>query len=192
MLGQDDPETLWGHSPVLASFVLIGAVLTAPQMSVQAAAQSVVEGGDMTQAVNRMVGGIASYARWPSGTHATHRHMCVVGAPRLAPRMAPDTPGRGSISVSYIPASSVHSDCDILFLGRMPIADRRQLIAWVRGRPVLTITDDDAACIYGAMFCLSRRAANLGFSVNLDAIARGPLKVDPRVLRIGADQDGAR
>lgn len=171
---------------MLTSLVLLGAVLTTPQMSVQAAAQSVVEGGDMTRAVNRMVGGIASYARWPNGTAATHRRMCVVGTPRLAPRMAPDTPGRGSISVSYITASAVHAGCDILFLGRMPVADRRQLIAWVRGRPVLTITDDDAACIYGAMFCLNSRAASLSFSVNLDAIARGPLKIDPRVLRIGA------
>src|SRR3546814_21012444 len=83
-------------------------------------------------------------------------------------------------------------DCDILFLGRMPVADRRQLIAWVRGRAVLTITDDDAACIYGAMFCLSSHAASLSFSVHLDAIGRGPLRVDPRVLRIGSGQGGHR
>ena len=176
---------------MLASLLLIGALTTTPQMSVQAAAQSVVEDGGMTQAVNRMVGGIASYVRWPSGTPATNRHMCVVGTPRLAPRMAPDTPGRGSISVRYIAASAVNADCDILFLGRMPATDRRQLIAWVRGRPVLTITDDDAACLYGAMFCLTGRAASLSFSVNLDAIARGPLKIDPRVLRIGAGDGGA-
>lgn len=192
MPGQDDPETLWGHYIVLTSLLLIGAVSTTPQMAAHAATQSLVGDGGTTQAVNRMVGGIASYARWPSGTPATSRHMCVVGTPRLAQRMAPDTPGRGSISVSYIAASAVDPDCDILFLGRMPVADRRQLIAWVRGRPVLTITDDDAACVYGAMFCLGSRAANLSFSVNLDAIARGPLKIDPRVLRIGTDQEGAR
>ena len=158
---------------MLASLLLIGAVSTTPQMSVQAATQSVVDDGGITQAVDRMVGGIASYARWPSGSLTTNRLMCVVGAPRLAPRIAPDAPGRGSISVRYITASGVSADCDILFLGRMPVADRRQLIAWVRGRPVLTITDDDAACIYGAMFCLSRRAASLSFSVNLDAIGAG-------------------
>jgi hypothetical protein len=176
---------------VLASWFLIGALTTTPQMSVQAATQSAVEDGGMTPAVNRMVGGIASYARWPSGTATTRRHMCVVGTPRLAPRMTPDTPGRGSISVSYVAASAVNARCDILFLGRMPAADRRQLIAWVRGRPVLTITDDDAACLYGAMFCLNSHAASLSFSVNLDAIARGPLKIDPRVLRIGAGDGGA-
>lgn len=177
---------------MLASLFLIGAFVTTPQMSVQAASQSIVEesAGGMTQAVNRMIGGIASYARWPEGSPAANRLMCVVGTPRLAPRMAPETPGRGSISVRLTSAARVTADCDILFLGRMPVADRRQLIAWVRGRPVLTITDDDAACIYGAMFCLNSHATSLSFSVNLDAIGRGPLRVDPRVLRIGSGQGG--
>jgi len=58
------------------------------------------------------------------------------------------------------------------------------------GCPDLTITDDDAACIYGAMFCLSNRGMNLSFSVNLDAIARGPLRIDPRVLSIGRSSGG--
>src|SRR3546814_6738169 len=83
----------WGRSQVLASLLLIGALVTTPQMSVQAASQSAVEENDggMTRAVNRMIGGIVSYARWPDGSLAANRQMCVVGTPRLAPRMAPDT-----------------------------------------------------------------------------------------------------
>jgi len=163
-------------------------------MSVQAASQTIVEDSDggMSRAVNRMVGGIVSYARWPDGTADTPRVMCVIGTPRLTNRMAPDVPGAGSVTVRRLSAGTVagRSDCDILFLGRMAIADRRQLIAWVRGRPILTITDDDAACIYGAMFCLSNRTASLSFSVNLDAIGRGPLRIDPRVLSIGRSAGG--
>ncbi|MGH6633866.1 MAG: YfiR family protein, partial [Sphingopyxis sp.] len=76
---------------MLASLFLIGALVTTPQMSVQAASQTAVEDGSggMTRAVNRMVGGIVSYARWPHGSAAAARTMCVVGAPRLADRMAP-------------------------------------------------------------------------------------------------------
>lgn len=179
---------------MLASLFLIGASLTTPQMSVQAASQTIVEDSDggMARAVNRMVGGIVSYARWPDGAVDRVHVMCVVGRPRLTERMTPDVPGAGSVRVRRLSAAAVtgHSDCDILFLGRMAVADRRQLIAWVRGRPVLTITDDDAACIYGAMFCLSNRAASLSFSVNLDAIGRGPLRIDPRVLSIGRGAGG--
>lgn len=174
---------------MLASLFLIGALFTTPQMSVQAASQTLVDDGSggMTRAVNRMIGGIASYVRWPDGSAASTRVMCLVGTPRLADRMAPDIPGPGSIAVRLMNAATAtgRADCDILFLGKMPVADRRQLIAWVRGRPILTITDDDAACIYGAMFCLNNKAASLSFSVNLDAIGRGPLRIDPRVLRIG-------
>ncbi|MDR6834321.1 hypothetical protein J2Y53_002654 [Sphingopyxis sp. BE122] len=180
---------------MLASLFLIGASLTTPQMSVQAASQTIVEGSDdgVARAVNRMIGGIVSYARWPDGSASSARVMCLVGSPRLTNRMAPDVPGAGSVLVRRMTVAAVtsRSDCDILFLGRLPIADRRQLIAWVRGRPILTITDDDAACIYGAMFCLSSRAASLSFSVNLDAIGRGPLRIDPRVLNIGRSDGGA-
>lgn len=177
---------------MLASLFLIGALFTTPQMSAQAASQTVVEDGSggMTRAVNRMIGGIVSYARWPDGPAASGRSMCLIGTPRLTDRMAPDGPGPGLITVRRMTAAAVTADCDILFLGRMPVADRQQLIAWVRGRPVLTITDDDAACIYGAMFCLNNRAASLSFSVNLDAIGRGPLRIDPRVLRIGGGEGG--
>ena len=174
---------------MLASLFLIGALTTTPQMSVQAASQTIVEDGvgGMTRAVNRMVGGIVSYARWPDGSASTGRVMCLVGSPRLTDHMAPDLPGTGSVVVRRMTAEAtvLRTDCDILFLGRMPVADRRQLIAWVRGRPILTITDDDAACIYGAMFCLQSKMGNLSFSVNLDAVGRGPLRIDPRVLRIG-------
>lgn len=174
---------------MLASLFLIGALFTTPQMSVQAASQTIVEdGGDgMARAVNRIVGGIVSYARWPNEAAGTVRVMCLVGAPRLTDRMAPDVPGAGSVIVRRASAAAVtgQTDCDILFLGRMPATDRQDLIAWVRRRPVLTITDDDPSCLYGAMFCLKNNGAHLSFSVNLDAIGRGPLRIDPRVLRIG-------
>lgn len=170
----------------------MGSLFTTPQMSVQAASQTVVQDGTggMTRAVNRMVGGIVSYARWPDGSATSGRVMCLVGTPRLTEHMAPDVPGPGSITVRRATAATVTPDCDILFLGRLPVADRQHLIAWVRGRPVLTITDDDTACIYGAMFCLNNKTASLSFSVNLDAIGRGPLRIDPRVLRIGGGEGG--
>ncbi len=180
---------------VLASLFLIGALTSTPQMSVQAASQTIIEDGadGMTRAVNRMVGGIITYARWP-GTPQNSRTICLVGTPQLTERVAPSVPGNDpAIAVRRMTAAAVTGggDCDILFLGRMPVADRQRLIGWVRGRAVLTISDDDPACLYGAMFCLANKPAGLSFSVNLDAIGRGPLRVDPRVLKIGQADGGA-
>jgi len=164
-------------------------------MSVQAASQTIVEdsAGGRARAVNRMLGGIIGYARWPDGQRGAARTLCLVGAPRLTDRIAPVVPGGPAVTVRRTSAdgATARSDCDILFLGRLPASDRQKLIGWVRGRAVLTMTDDDPACIYGAMFCLAGRQAGLSFSVNLDAIGRGPLRIDPRVLKIGGGEEEA-
>lgn len=178
---------------MLASLFLIGALVTTPQLSVQTASQTIVEdgAGGVTHAMNRMTGGIISYARWPDGPRAV-RSMCVIGTPRLTERLAPIVPGGPAVTIRRLSAAAATGSpsCDILFLGRMPAGDRQRLISWVRGRAVLTITDDDPGCAFGAMFCLAARPAGLGFSANLDAIGRGSLRIDPRVLKIAQDDGG--
>jgi hypothetical protein len=139
--------------------------------------------------VNRLVGGIISYVRWPDSRPAHERSLCVVGTPQLADSLRPTLPGNGHMSVMLRSARDVTqgSHCDILYMGQMTITERQQLIGWVRNKPVLTMTDADYSCAYGAMFCLGKRRQGISFSVNLDAIGRGPLRVDPRVLRIGTE-----
>ncbi len=174
---------------MLASLFLMSASLAAPQMTVQAANQTIVEPGGVGAAVNRMLGGIIGYARWPDGQRGGTREMCLVGTPRMTERLAPVVAGGPLVTVRRTTAAAVTGEggCDIVFLARMPVADRQRLIAWARGRPVLTITDDDPACLYGAMFCLANRASTISFSVDLDAVGRGALRIDPRVLKIGQD-----
>lgn len=181
-----------GRCTVLVSLLLIGSSFTAPQMATEAASQTVVEDSPegTARGVNRIVGGIVSYAHW---SPPAPRTLCIVGAPRLTDRIAPTIPGARTVSVHRTSASAATGgDCDILFLGRMPVADRQRLIGWVRGKPVLTISDDDPDCSFGAMFCLRARATKISFAVNLDAIGRGTLRIDPRVLKIGSDDGGVR
>lgn len=174
---------------MLASLFLIGTLFAAPQMSIQAASQTIVEDSadGRARAVNRMLGGIISYARWPGKPANMPRSMCIVGAPQMTNRIAPGGP---TVTVRRMTVAGITDDggCDIIFMGRMPAADRQRLIGWVRSRPVLTVTDDDATCVHGAMFCLDGRRTSLSFSVNLDSIGRGPLRIDPRVLKIGGSE----
>lgn len=60
----------------------------------------------------------------------------------------------------------------------------RALTAQARGRGVLTIAEADPDCRSQAMFCLLFTPQAATFRMNIDAIARSGLKVDPRVLRI--------
>jgi hypothetical protein len=176
---------------VLIPLLLIGSSMTAPQLAMQAAAQTVVDDspGGMALAVNRMLGGIVTYATWPNEAPGAPRTMCVIGTPRLTERPAPDLPGRGSVSVRRVSAAAAigGAGCHMLYLGQMPAVDRQRLIGWVRGKAVLTVTDDDSNCNLGAMFCLNAQGQRLSFSVNLDSIGRGTVRVDPRVLKIGSD-----
>lgn len=146
----------------------------------------------VAQSTNRLVSGIISYARWPDGRTASNQNICVIGAPRFTTALDLWTVGGDAPRTTARTTSDLlgGADCDAIYIGRMPATERRQIIAWVRSRPVLTITDDDPACTFGAMFCLVRRTNNLGFSINLDAISRSHLRVDPRVLRIGSEGNG--
>ena len=179
---------------MLASLFLIGATWSLPQMTAQAANQTIVEDdpGALTRATNRMLGGIISYVRWPGGRQAAPRMICVAGTPRLTERIAPVVPGGPPITVRHAATAEIGGAgaCDILFLGRMSDVEQRRWIGWTRGRAALTVTDDDRDCLRGAMFCLAQRPGGLGFSVNLDAVGRGGLRVDPRVLKIGQGDGG--
>ena len=42
----------------------------------------------------------------------------------------------------------------------------------------------DRSCTVGTMFCLRLTEAQIGFDVNLDAIARSGLRVHPNALQI--------
>ena len=63
-----------------------------------------------------------------------------------------------------------------------PVA--RQLTDAVRGRGVLTIAEVDPDGRAQAMFSLLFRPGALNFRLNIDAVSRSGLKVDPRVLRL--------
>ena len=138
---------------------------------------------------NRLIGGIISFAHWPDrSVENQDRTLCVFGTPQLAVPMAPVVNGKPMTRILYrsgdLPSPL---GCDILYLGKMAQPERTKLVQSLTGRAILTITDDDPNCSYGAMFCLYRRANQVGFSVNLDALKRGNMRVDPRVLRIGRE-----
>lgn len=182
----------WVSPPLQAvsvSFIAPIALSGSDMMSAENYRTYPAQGGSnsaVTLAINRLIGGIISYVRWPDARPAAERRICVVGTPHLTDNPRPSLPGHGAMSVSYRDVTNM-TDCDAIYIGSLSAAERLHLMGWVRNKAVLTITDADPSCSYGAMFCLMQRRHVINFSVNLDAIGRGPLRVDPRVLRIGRD-----
>lgn len=143
--------------------------------------------GGRELAVARVVHGILGYTRWPAARGAIR--LCVAGDAEHTERLGGSPPQSGRpVSVRRVPTPAAVQpvDCDAVLLGAMPAADRSGLLGRMRGNPVVTIDESDPGCRAGAMFCLRFVPAGLALQMNIDAVSRSAVRVDPRVLRLSA------
>jgi len=139
-------------------------------------------------AVARLTRAVVQYSRWPGEPRALR--ACVVGPTDHAD----DLLGGKEVASVGVTASrrSVEAvraaECDIVYIGRLGIEDQRLVTNRMRGEAVLTIAENDPACRSRAMFCLLFEADALSFRLNIDAVANSQMRVDPRVLRLGAGE----
>ena len=141
---------------------------------------------DYPQAATRAVLGIISYATWPSPPARVR--VCLAGDPAwLQPLI--DTPatagGRPVIATPSPDTGEAWVDaCDVLYLGAMPDARRRALLAAAAEKPLITVEAGPQPCAGTAMFCLSVRENRLAVQTNLDAIARSGVRIHSNVLQL--------
>lgn len=168
---------------------LVSALTVCCSVPLHAAADmplgAVGPGGDVyAGAAARTIRGIMEYARWNERRDPTV--LCVAGPAQHAGqiggwRMAD---GRQVVRRNVSPAPSALAGCDVLYLGALSIATQRQLTAAVRGRGVLTIAEADPDNASDAMFAFTYKPNALSFRLNIDAVSRSGMKIDPRVLRV--------
>lgn len=145
--------------------------------------------GRADEATERLVRSIFEYTRWPSRSDPVR--ICVVGPARYAERLG----SNGLLDGRRIDVRAVDSDayavlpaCDALYLGDIGVEKVRRWAAGARGKPVVTIAEDDPPCSGEAMFCLIHRRNTLSFQLNVDAVARSSVRIDPRVFRLSREQ----
>jgi hypothetical protein len=143
--------------------------------------------GGQTIAVARIVHGIIGYSQWPARPAPVR--LCIAGAPRFAGALP--LAGSGVAAARGTPGLS-GDGCDALYLGPLPPGARGALLARMRGRPVVTIDEADPGCRSGAMFCLAVGQNEVSLEMNLDAVSRGGVRIDPRVLRLARPGGGGR
>lgn len=134
--------------------------------------------------VSRMVSGIIGYARWPQ-TPETYR-FCVAGKPAYLSGNAGELAAALDVPLTLqtVGDAGALSGCDVLYLAGLGAAQRAALLAAAIGRPVLTLVENDPLCADPAMFCLSAKAGDVGLLVNVDAISRSAVRVNPKVLQL--------
>lgn len=137
-------------------------------------------------AVARLVKAVVQYTRWPSAPRTLR--ACVVGPADHAEDLLAGREVRamGVIAVPATPDGVGAAGCEIVYLGRLSLEQQRTITDRVRGAAVLTIAENDPACRSRAMFCLLFEAESLNFRLNIDAVADSQVRIDPRVLRMGA------
>jgi YfiR/HmsC-like len=170
---------------LLAATILPARAEPGPTMAAQSSIPAMP--GGPAFAIARIVRGILSYTRWPAQP-ATIR-FCVAGTPRFGANPAGAGTGLAAMRVG---AAARAEDCDALYLGAVPGPVRSALLARMRGRQVVTIDEADPGCRSGAMFCLRIGAAEIGMDLNLDAVSRSGVRIDPRVLRLTHPAGAAR
>lgn len=140
--------------------------------------------------VAKLVSSIIVYATWPDRPRTID--VCIVGPAEFADRLvSARISGEKTLSVRKVTQSSVASSgCHVAYLGQFSMQEQRAMTAGLKGQHVLVIAENDPACRSNASICLLFQADSLSFRMNLDALSRSGVRIDPRVLRMG-EQDPA-
>lgn len=172
---------MYTHTRLAAPALAAAALLVAPGLAVGDPGD---QGSPHAGAVVRAVRSLVEYTRWPQPSNPVE--LCVAGPASHAGQLDAVRLGDGRMlsrrAVAANPAAL--AGCDVVYIGRVPLAGQRQLTAAVRGRGVMTVAEADPECRSEAMFCLIYPATGLSFRLNIDAVSRSGLRVDPRVLRV--------
>jgi hypothetical protein len=175
------PKPMRIRRPLAALALTAAALVAAPGVAV---GNPGADGSPHAGAVVRTVRSLVEYTRWPQPPNSVQ--LCIAGPASHAGQLDAVRLGDGRTmqrrAVAASPAAL--AGCDVLYIGKLPLAGQRQLTAAVRGRGVMTVAEADPECRSEAMFCLIYPAKGLSFRLNIDAVSRSGLRVDPRVLRV--------
>jgi len=128
---------------------------------------------------------LLGFGRWP-GDPVLLR-LCLVGTSGRADMLlsARHRPMAGRrVSVRQRAPVDVGTDCDAVFLGRLPQEQLQAVYARMAGRPELSIGERPEDCRAGAAFCLDECTPGIAFGVNLVSLARSGVRMHPGVLQL--------
>lgn len=131
-----------------------------------------------------MVSGIVSYTRWPALTGPPR--LCIFSSSRFSAALQENN----ATSLPYLPIiinskqEALISSCDGFYFGSESPTFQIELIDEYPSKALLLIAEQNTECIIGSAFCLIINNNNVRFAVNLDALSRSGVKVNPDVLML--------
>ncbi|MCB5423880.1 YfiR family protein [Altererythrobacter sp. CC-YST694] len=165
----------------------VTALANSPQPGIGAPAQPEAKG--VATATARIVRAILEYTRWPKPIDPVE--VCIVGTASMGAAIETISLSDGrQVAVRHLARDGFASSsgCDAYYLGALDAGAMRQWISRAHGGPVVTIAERDPQCRSEAMFCMVYGPNTVSFRLNVDAVSRSGVRVDPRVLRIAKDR----
>ncbi len=134
---------------------------------------------------------VLAYARWPVAPNPLR--VCFIGASPHAERLQQQGiswPGGPVLLLRPDAARPLAAQCDALYVGALDQSRWQTLAQELVDQPVLTLCERSTPCVAGGMVRLDIDPAGLAvrFEINLDALARGKVRIHPQVLRLGQER----
>lgn len=130
--------------------------------------------------------GILNYTAWPGESRLLQ--VCIsrqaTEAAAILAHVEQAKSGRPLRARAVEALLPLPADCDAVYFDGWELEAQRAALRSLAAKPVLTLGRGPDFCSDGGLFCLEPAANGLRFEVNLDAVARSGLRVNPLVLRL--------
>jgi hypothetical protein len=185
--GHDDALVTMPSAARVAAFVRLAALLLGlAALLVAPRAQAQVDEREMKAAY---LFNFIEFTQWPVPPDEPFR-LCVLGRTRLDEQLArlDGKVARGDrhISVRHVGLDDSLEQCHALFVDEGQRANVDELLKRLAASPVLTVTDGSGLADRGLMIEIHKRAAKLGFEVNLNVARRANISFSARMLKLAS------
>jgi hypothetical protein len=133
----------------------------------------------------------AQFVDWPSETFKSDTSpltYCTIGEDpfqgALEASLNGKTVGARHLRVTHIKQAQEIPECQILFIGGMEKKRMSNVLASIRGTPVLTVGDADHFVNEGGVIGFSLEEKKIRFEINLNAATEAKLKISAKLLAL--------
>ncbi len=176
---------LAGAGPFIAGLALCLSLLAAPVVSYSE--------NPLAQEYEIKAAFLFNFARlaeWPGDAFRLHDknfEICILGDDHfggILETLSGRPIGGRSVSIKRITDISASSGCNLLFIASSETYRLPQIISFVKGKPVLTVSDIKGFENEGGIIAFFLKDNRVRFRINLDAARRANLKISSYLLEI--------
>lgn len=134
--------------------------------------------------VRIIVSSIVSYTRWPALSGPPK--LCIFSSSRFSTALQKNA----ATSLPYLPViihtqqKAIISSCNSFYFSNKSPTFQIKLTKQYPSKALLLIAKQNTKCIISSAFCLIIHNNNVKFAVNLNALSRSSVKVNPNVLML--------